>query len=213
MHLSIKGLRMMTWSVVSLLLVVALNVSARSFSPVDVPDPPKSARPVLPRAAAAAAPRATKQLPTPLPRIAKNRPDTSFAKKPTILDDLDGSCKQSCKLGLARPGCVCSKDSPIELCKLACDLNGKGPDCECTVISRARPEGTVEVRVIISERVVISVIRPDSNGIKDEVTTINPHTDLPIKSTTLSPIDEFCKEACEEGVGGPECNCADHPIG
>lgn len=199
---------MMTWSVVSLLLVVALNVSARSFSPVDVPDPPKSAQ-------RAAAPRGTKQLPAALARVAKTRPDTTFSldKKPTILDGLDGSCKQACKLGLTRPGCVCSKDSPIELCKLACDLNGEGPNCECTVISRARPEGMSEVRVVISERVVISVIRPVNNGIKDEVTTINPHTDVPAKSTTLSPIDEFCKEACEEGVGGPECNCADHPIG
>ncbi|XP_042878566.1 uncharacterized protein LOC122257373 isoform X1 [Penaeus japonicus] len=198
---------MMTWSVVGLLLAIALNVSARSVSPVDVPDPPKSASPTIERAAA---PRGVKQLPAALAKIA--RPDPApLTKKPTILDALDGSCKQACKLGLSRPGCVCSKDSPIELCKLACDLNGEPSGCECTVISRARPEGTNEVRVVISEKVIISVVRPRDN--EEELTTVNPHTSVTVKTTTMNPIDEFCKEACEEGIGGPECDCADHPIG
>ncbi|XP_063868546.1 uncharacterized protein LOC135104828 [Scylla paramamosain] len=32
-------------------------------------------------------------------------------------------------------------------------------------------------------------------------------------TTTMDPLDEYCKEACEAGVGGPECDCPDHPIG
>lgn len=32
-------------------------------------------------------------------------------------------------------------------------------------------------------------------------------------TTTLDPLAEYCKEACEAGVGGPECDCPDHPIG
>lgn len=38
-------------------------------------------------------------------------------------------------------------------------------------------------------------------------------TPIPKTTTTLDPIDEYCKEACEAGVGGPECDCPDHPIG
>ncbi|MPC71229.1 hypothetical protein E2C01_065501 [Portunus trituberculatus] len=34
-----------------------------------------------------------------------------------------------------------------------------------------------------------------------------------ISTTTMDPLDEYCKEACEAGVGGPECDCPDHPIG
>lgn len=32
-------------------------------------------------------------------------------------------------------------------------------------------------------------------------------------TTTMDPLDEFCKEACEEGIGGNMCDCPDHPIG
>ena len=32
-------------------------------------------------------------------------------------------------------------------------------------------------------------------------------------TTTMDPLEEYCKEACEAGVGGPECDCPDHPIG
>lgn len=34
-----------------------------------------------------------------------------------------------------------------------------------------------------------------------------------VTTTTLDPLEEYCKEACEAGVGGPECDCPDHPIG
>ena len=42
----------------------------------------------------------------------------------------------------------------------------------------------------------------------------NPRDDANTTSTTtMDPLDEYCKEACEAGVGGPECDCPDHPIG
>ncbi|TOF85785.1 hypothetical protein CGJ15_25600 [Vibrio parahaemolyticus] len=44
-----------------------------------------------------------------------------------------------------------------------------------------------------------------SNG--EDVATISS------TSTTLDPLEEFCREACKEGVGGPECDCPDHPFG
>lgn len=34
-----------------------------------------------------------------------------------------------------------------------------------------------------------------------------------ITTTTMDPWDEYCQEACEAGIGGPECDCPDHPIG
>lgn len=34
-----------------------------------------------------------------------------------------------------------------------------------------------------------------------------------VTTTTMDPLEEYCKEACEVGVGGPECDCPDHPIG
>lgn len=42
----------------------------------------------------------------------------------------------------------------------------------------------------------------------------NPRDDGDTTSTTtMDPLAEYCKEACEAGVGGPECDCPDHPIG
>lgn len=32
-------------------------------------------------------------------------------------------------------------------------------------------------------------------------------------TTTLDPLDEYCKEACEAGFGGAMCDCPEHPIG
>lgn len=32
-------------------------------------------------------------------------------------------------------------------------------------------------------------------------------------TTTLDPWDEYCKEACQEGIAGDECDCPEHPIG
>lgn len=197
----------MKWSVATILLVIALNTNARSLAPVDVPDPPKSAP-----ARNAPLPQQVVRQPVAPPPTWK---DTSPAKtkQPSLLDALTGSCEDACHLGLEREGCKCLQDSPTRLCKLACEMTHGGPDCECTVISHARPEGLHEVRAVVADKIVISVIRPVGIGsiIEEEVTT--PNLVATTRSTTLSPIEEFCKEACEEGVGGPECDCADHPIG
>lgn len=32
-------------------------------------------------------------------------------------------------------------------------------------------------------------------------------------STTKDPMEAYCEVACEEGIGGPECDCPGHPIG
>ena len=43
--------------------------------------------------------------------------------------------------------------------------------------------------------------------------TTPPGAATTAKSTTLDAIVEFCQEACQIGVGGPECNCPNHPVG
>ena len=40
----------------------------------------------------------------------------------------------------------------------------------------------------------------------DPSTTVQP-------TTTVDAMVEFCKTACSEGAGGPECNCPGHPVG
>lgn len=32
-------------------------------------------------------------------------------------------------------------------------------------------------------------------------------------TTTMDPLEEYCKEACEVGIGGAMCDCPEHPIG
>ncbi|XP_068239046.1 uncharacterized protein [Palaemon carinicauda] len=40
-----------------------------------------------------------------------------------------------------------------------------------------------------------------------------PTTTTPTPTTTEDPWEAFCNEACQEGLAGPECDCAEHPIG
>ncbi|CAL4128559.1 unnamed protein product [Meganyctiphanes norvegica] len=52
-----------------------------------------------------------------------------------------------------------------------------------------------------------------TNAPTTTTSTTKPSTTTKATTTTLDPWDEFCKEACEEGLAGPECDCPDHPIG
>lgn len=55
-----------------------------------------------------------------------------------------------------------------------------------------------------------------SQGHPGDLTKDKPHSSKDVTTTTtttLDPLTEFCKEACSAGVGGPECDCPDHPIG
>ncbi|KAG7173711.1 hypothetical protein Hamer_G018000 [Homarus americanus] len=70
---------------------------------------------------------------------------------------------------------------------------------DTALIKSTRPVVPGEISVII---VKASDTAKKTGSIRSAVTT-----------TTLDPFDEYCKEACEEGVGGPECDCPDHPIG
>lgn len=56
--------------------------------------------------------------------------------------------------------------------------------------------------------VAASLVSVNGKVAEGETTTTSTTT-----TTTLDPWDEYCKEACEAGTGGPECDCPDHPIG
>jgi len=210
------------WSVVGMLVVIAINTKAHPTSTLtDVPDPPK---PVRPHHIPAVAPgNSNLPLAVALKESAKPHPESHQDKvmvKTTTLDPWDQFCEEACKVGLAGPECNCPPGYERKVCKLACKVGVAVPNCDCLAISHVNLRGSPEIQAVMSEKIIISYVRP--NNIKEEETSTplpptephqQPSTAKITTTTTMDPLTEFCKEACEEGVGGPECDCADHPIG
>lgn len=50
-------------------------------------------------------------------------------------------------------------------------------------------------------------------GLQEDSSSMMPVEEGASNSTTINPIEAFCKSACPSGYGGDTCDCADHPIG
>jgi len=204
------------WSVVGMLVVIAINTKAHPTNTLtDVPDPPK---PVRPAHIPSVAPGNTNMSPVVVPKPHQESHQDKVIVKTTTLDPWDQFCEEACKLGLAGPECNCPPGYERKVCQLACKVGVAVPNCDCPAISHINLRDSPMIQAVMSEKIIISYVRP--NNIKEEASTLPPPTEphqqpttAKTTTTTLDPLTEFCKEACEEGVGGPECDCADHPIG
>ncbi|XP_042215676.1 uncharacterized protein LOC121861847 isoform X2 [Homarus americanus] len=162
---------------VGALLLLAVNTTARSLAPVDVPDPPLHRHlSVCPEA-----------VPEPVVRpevILKPAVRPEVILKPAVRPEV--ILKPA-----VRPEVILkSVVRPEVILKPA-----------------VRPEVILKPAVT-PEIVPRSFVKPKQSGVVSKSIFDNAAT-----TTTLDPFHEFCREACKEGVGGPECDCPDHPVG
>lgn len=198
----------------ALLMMLVVNTYARSFTPADVPDPPQR--------------RSFRFLP-PAARghfLARDRtPKRSFRQSNSKVM-LDTRASSSVKV------------PPIAVVNTPVQSRSRTKDkilpqhAQIQTIPKAVPHGLhfranskasshnktkpkipIIVPAHLKEKIIFAhhndSIKAKNDTVEEQTTTAKPQN----ITTTLDPWDEFCELACEEGMAGPECDCAEHPIG
>uniref|UniRef100_A0A7M6DNN8 Uncharacterized protein n=1 Tax=Clytia hemisphaerica TaxID=252671 RepID=A0A7M6DNN8_9CNID len=104
--------------------------------------------------------------------------------------------KRSCDCDNVTPDCedYCLME---QFCDSACKQGLAGPECNC-------PDHPIGKREAHAKR----------NNVKRECDCHDFDWDLITPDCEdYCVFQEFCSEACIEGIGGPECGCPGHPIG
>lgn len=109
-----------------------------------------------------------------------------------------------------------SVETEVESSEEETEINSKE---EVTEVDSSEEVSEVDSSVEVTEddsseeETEIDSSEEDSTSNSQNPTSVQTFTTQSPNSTTDSILQEYCKDACEEGVGGPECDCPDHPIG
>ncbi|XP_064121927.1 uncharacterized protein LOC135226378 [Macrobrachium nipponense] len=232
---------MMSLSSCVILLMLVSNSYAKSLIVNDVPDPPKksSFRPPLARTAPFARQYFAKKRQE---SVDENTPATN-ALKETKRPPFSAVYELSVKIGNAPQPLPVIKfqslvryDHPQED-KTSSQREEHGgeriifPDqVKDDTLKLLDEAATTGVSTIISTKVPIlttteaTTVKPTVTVTQIPTTTVTAElttttststttTTTTTKPTTEDPWEAFCNEACQEGLAGPECDCAEHPIG
>ncbi|CAL4153023.1 unnamed protein product [Meganyctiphanes norvegica] len=175
--------------------------------------------------------------------LSTDNPVSSTTTTSTTLDPWIEFCKEACEEGLAGPECDCpdhgirqntaQRYGDIKSSENSNMKSYKNIHSLLTVLHTLLLKSKITNTEYIKIKPSLSIT--DNNLKSHKITetedakvksslTINennlkPHKNMTtdkqsvISGSTLDPWDEFCLEACEEGLAGPECDCPEHPIG
>ncbi|CAL4226106.1 unnamed protein product [Meganyctiphanes norvegica] len=157
-------------------------------------------------------------------------PISSTATTSTTLDPWEEFCKEACEEGWASQECDCPdhgfRQSAAQNHR---DVNSN-ENSNIKSYNKIHSLLTALHKLILKSKITsttyaqikssLSINKTPSKTSKNVpknkqyfISSNNDTSEPKTTSTTLDPWDEFCREACAEGLAGPECNCADYPIG